>query len=170
MLSNGDVVDLVHWAARHAHPIVQDALESMGEDQMVPFLEHGNENHQSVAMLLAKSGAVRGLRAIARAPNIDLNSYRLNDNASAPTVLEIARASESKEMQTWARRYGTFLGRYSVQSGPAVHDSGSSLVRYARDEVHGTSVALKHTWHDMRLSNTFDIGRQLIVDITTEDN
>ena len=111
LLSNGDVADLGYWAAKHAHPILQDALESMGEDQMLPFLEHGNENNQSVAMLLAKSCGLRGLRAIARAPDIDLKSYRLHDNASAPTVLEIARASESKEVQAWARQYGTFLGR-----------------------------------------------------------
>ena len=147
LLSNGDVAELGYWAAKHAHPILQDALESMGEDQMLPFLEHGNENNQSVAMLLAKSCGLRGLRAIARAPDIDLKSYRLHDNASAPTVLEIARASESKEVQAWARQYGTFLGRYNVQSGPAVHDSGTSLVRYARDEMHGTSVALKRMKH-----------------------
>ena len=93
LLSNGHVTDLGYWAAKHVHPILQDALESMGEHQMVPFLEQGNENHHSAAMLLAKSGGVRGLRAIARAPDIDLKSYRLHDNASAPTVLEVARAS-----------------------------------------------------------------------------
>ena len=147
LLSNGVVSEIGYWAAKHAHPSLQNALESMGADQMLSFLEHGNENHQSVAMLLAKSGGLRGLRAIARAPDIDLKTYRLHDNASAPTVLEVARASESKEMQAWARQYGTFLGRYSVQSGPAVHDSGTSLVRYARDEMHGMSVALKSMKH-----------------------
>ena len=84
LLSNGVVSEIGYWAAKHAHPILQDSLESMREDQMLPFLERGNENHQSVAMLLAKSGGLRGLRAIARAPDIDLKSYRLHDNASAP--------------------------------------------------------------------------------------
>ena len=148
MLNNGDeVADLGYWAAEHAHPILQDTFESMGADQMLPFVACGNENDQSVAMLLAKSGGLRGLRAIARAPGVDLGSYRLNGNVSAATVIEIARASNSKEMQEWARQYGTFLGRYSVQSGPAVHDSGTSLVRYARDELHRTPVALKSMRH-----------------------
>ena len=63
------------------------------------------------------------------------------------TIVEIAKSSHRPEVRRWALTWGTFLGRYSVQSGPAVHDSGTSLVRFARDEVHGTSVALKSMKH-----------------------
>lgn len=67
-------------------------------------------------------------------------------DGNARSARTIAIANSSKEMQTWARSVGCFLGRYSVEK--MVHKSATCVVYFATDEWElpnedNTEVAIK---------------------------
>jgi len=59
-------------------------------------------------------------------------------NEKGRTIREIATENENNEISEWAKKHGTFLGRYIIDGGmgldsPPVHDSERCTVYYATD-------------------------------------
>ena len=52
------------------------------------------------------------------------------------SVLGVGASSKSPASIAWAAAYGTYLGRYRLEPGPAVHVSATCLVRPAQNAPH----------------------------------
>ena len=70
-------------------------------------------------------------------------------DSAGRTALDIATGSPSTQLQSWARNFGTFLGRYRFQRGRVAHQSSSSTVIFATDiERDDRGVAMKFMAHE----------------------
>eukprot|EP01050_Picozoa_sp_SAG11_P030551 SAG11_NODE_9093_length_944_cov_1.423669_1_plen_314_part_11 len=138
------------WAAAGRHPAVERLIDQQGERSLVVMLtaKDATADGMTLAHHCADSGLVGVLERLA--PLLEaagLPPAALKDGLGR-SVLEVGLASKSAASIQWSMRYGTYLLRYRIEPGPAIHRSATCLVVFAIDvKMGGRAVALKLMRH-----------------------
>jgi hypothetical protein len=114
--------ELARFAAEHGHPLLTEDNSPLFSTQPLTL------NISIADMVQLLSG----------------DEHRSDFEGGHLSVIEIAKSSKhSKALREWAVSFGTFLGRYHIDSGPPVHRSATCEVRFATDSRTSGRVALK---------------------------
>lgn len=125
-----------HWAAGNENvAVVEYLLYAGGVEQL-----HIKDNQGRTCMHLATQQQTTTVLEFLDAQGSLADAQ--DNNGRSP--LDLAAASQYKEMKRWAKRYGALLGRYRIGGGPCVHRSATAVVELAVDTTRDTKVALKH--------------------------
>lgn len=125
-----------HFAAgNESVPVVEYLLHAGGAEQL-----HAKDNQGRTCMHLATQQRSTTVLEFLDAQGSSADAQ--DNNGRSP--LDLAAASQYKEMKRWAKRYGALLGRYRIGEGPCVHRSATAVVELAIDTTRDTKVAIKH--------------------------
>ena len=73
-----------------------------------------------------------------------LKTGLVSRTTQASVARQQALHSSDEKIQSWAKQFGAFLGRYELEPGPPVHRSATCEVHFAKDHDNkGRPVAVK---------------------------